>query len=124
MWTTIVGNADVPQQVGGSTDVAKLSLPGPASYVVHLTATASDDVAGNDEVTIACFLRRNATDTISEADAYLTRGGGPKASLAITAVVALTDNGTVDVMCGSQSGSDHLDNISLTALKVGTVHTQ
>jgi len=121
------GFANVPQ--GSNPEVARLTLPG-GVYLVSVTGTARDDSGGDGEIGVRCELWRNGTTFVVDARVDVgdeAEVAGPASPIAITTVVDASNqfaNWTLNLHCSSSTGSDHLENLQLTALRVGSVRFQ
>jgi hypothetical protein len=118
-----VARADTPQ--GSNALVASLSLPA-GKFIVNATATAADDDAS--DVDLDCSLTQGAT-TLARSQIAVdgaTAGVGQvgaKGAIAMTAAATFGSAGTVDLKCFSFAGSDHLEDIRITAIKVDDIAT-
>jgi len=114
VWMKEVSYADAPDLPPGDSPV-QISLDVPnGSYFVAFTAIASDDFHGNSEVNISCIT------SVGSAAAQDYDPG----DLTIAATGIYSGSGPIYVSCSSNGGSDHLENLNLTAIKLGTVTTQ
>jgi hypothetical protein len=91
------------------------------NYLVNIAGEARDDFDGNEKVSVYCqlYVGDDHVDTFSaeasEAENFAT------VTLATAYVAELTATTKLKVLCGSYTGSDHVQ-ITVTILKVGTVH--
>jgi hypothetical protein len=106
---------DTPQN--HTTTVGTLSLPA-GSFLVQVSGTAADDQDGNDAVGMSCFVDHSGP----KVEIFLDTADHPNAPFALNGVVTLSAPADVHLWCFDPNGSDHVFEISMTALKVGTVH--
>jgi hypothetical protein len=111
-----------------------LSLPA-GTYLVTATALVSaDDNYLEEGLYMKCILAKNkqaAPDIYALTSTQVAEDGfsAPSVSnvmtapLALTLVVTLTSQANLDLGCSSED-HQHLENISMIAVKAGTVHTQ
>jgi Collagen triple helix repeat (20 copies) len=117
-WVKEVKYANAPQ--GDWLTDASLSLPA-GTYVVDVRGDGDDDYKGDAEISITCRLVQGGTDLgVSLANAkddhYF-----PTTPVVIVAHTTLNVRAEIDLQCESTWGSDHLDNIVMTATQVDGV---
>jgi len=116
----IVQFVDVPQS--GWTEVARMPLSS-GTWLVTVNGIAEDDSSGNNEVSIECQLYRDSTRW---ADSKVDIGdqaadSGPAGALTSTSVIGAPAGAWLYLNCTSHTGSDHITNLTLTAVPVGIV---
>lgn len=123
-----VARAEAPQ--GFFHTAASISLPA-GKFVVNVTATASGD--SNDDIDVFCSLKKAGVPVSvgasgAAADAPSSDEGpgqlGASGAIAITGATTLGSPGTLDLSCTSFIGSNHLDNINITAVQVDNIFQQ
>ena len=117
VWIKRVSHADAPQTDDKAT-VATLSVPA-GSYYVSVTANAQDDFHGDNQTAIECELSGGGMAT--EVDGSNDDFGFPGLGIAGSDVASFAAAGTISFDCKSWNGSDHLQDVRLTALEVGGV---
>lgn len=117
-WHTFVVSANAPEGFFG--DVAALNLPA-GSYIVNAAGYGRDDVGGNDEIEINCALdQQNEAGWVAFAN---SDGTFDDSAFALQRTVTLSAAGTVKLQCESFTGSDHVSDVDMTAIKA-TIHDQ
>jgi hypothetical protein len=116
VWHTFTAYANAPQ--GFDETVATLDLPA-GTYLLHAAGYGDAD-ALDAEVFIACGF----TNTTGGVSMKNNEGGLSPIPFAIQRVSTLSGNGTVSLQCGSVNGSNHVEDVDMTAIKIGTVHEQ
>jgi hypothetical protein len=123
VWVT--GNTFVNTPAIESSTLATLSLPA-GTFLVEATATASDDSQGNEKIAMGCYL--STTSNLAEVEINSLGDDGQvnlaSAPFALHTVVTLSSSADVDLRCVDSDGDDHVENIVLTALKLGTVNQE
>lgn len=116
-----VARADAPQN--SSPVVISLAVPAGA-YLVNVTATAVDD--STEDIGVQCGLEDGVYPRVNTAAAASSSGSGSttlgaEGALAITTAPTYSTDATLKLDCSSLIGSDHLQDILITALKVDSV---
>jgi hypothetical protein len=126
VYYTWPGFVNVPQ--GSNPQVAQLTVPG-GFYVVTVTGTARDDNDGNGEVSVDCGVYRQNSDEM--ADIWVdtgenSDGKGPAGQISWTGVVGNNSFApwTLNLHCTSHTGSDHITDLQMTAVRMDIVHQQ
>lgn len=132
VWQATRGVTFLPKNEG--VDLVTLSLPA-GTYLMTAKATVSDwsgGARGDEELTVRCGLRNGAFAALpvegSEVDIgeESTDNVGPAASAVVHGLVSLASSDTVRFTCFARGGDDESDearDVTMTAIKVGTVHT-
>jgi hypothetical protein len=127
VWFHYVERADTPYPSQNGTTIAELALPA-GKYFVTVTGDAADDVGGDDEVSEYCNLRQSDLPGTVIASAHADGTGesdsGPSIPFALSANPTLSTNAKVTFTCGDADGSDHVDSVMMTAIKVDTITPQ
>lgn len=119
----VVGFRNVPDS--GWTHIVQMPLPR-GFYLFTVSGVAVDDGGSNsdNEVSIECKLYQNDTEW---EDTWVDIGDeasdfGPAGPITITTVIGDFNAGwTANLWCTSHTGSDHIQNVRLTALPIGTL---
>jgi hypothetical protein len=114
VWTLHRQTVDVPQLDARAT-IASLTPP-PGTYFAMVTGLGQDDFHGNARIDIVCtFDGSHDTSVISDNSE----------SIAATVVTTITEqNQTIELDCKSLEGSDHIEDLTITAIKLGSVVAQ
>jgi hypothetical protein len=115
VWQTSNPGQDTPQ--AQTTTVATLSLPA-GSFLVQVSGDAADDNNGNENVAMKCQVDNGGPGTFIGVDA----NNNSDVPFALTGVVTLGAPAAVHLSCFDFDGSDHVEFINMTALRVGAVH--
>ena len=118
---------------GEGKDLTTLALP-VGTFLVTAVAIVSDrsGSAGDEEVSVVCGLRNAAFGEFPVADGFVDIGeedadnNGPAGSAVVHGLVTLANPDTVRFTCTSlqaDSDGDEAQGVSITAVKVGTLHT-
>jgi hypothetical protein len=118
-WITRRDRADAPQLGSGQLPpvIVQLDLPA-GSFLVTVTAQAYDDFDGNLEVAVTCTLDSGIYGIDGTGD-FMTGDG-----ISLTGAEIITGPRLVQFKCSSRVGSDHLEDIVMWAVELGTVTTQ
>jgi hypothetical protein len=120
VWITSVAEADAPSPEGL---VAYLDLPA-GTYLINVKGSAADDVGGDDKMDVECRLTNNGTE-FDEIFATETAGSiEPDVPFTLTGAQSSAGAMTVDLLCQTYDKSDHVENVVMTALAIGTVTRQ
>jgi hypothetical protein len=124
IWVARVGRADAPQVVSGTDGpiIASLNVPA-GTYLLQATLTAHDD-DGDDDVGVFCVIRPHdgGGEPAGASGALADSSTGTGHSIAISNVVTFGSAGEAQLRCNSEVGSDHVQRVTLTALRVATVN--
>lgn len=131
-WQATAGVTFLPK--GEGVDLVTLSLP-TGTYLMTAKATVGDwsgGARGDEEFTITCQLRDGAFadlpvegSTVDGAEES-TDNVGPAGPAVVHGLVTLASAGTVRFTCTARGGDDESDeagDVTMTAIRVGTVHT-
>lgn len=118
--------------LGEGKDLTTLALPA-GTFLVTAAAIISDRSggAGDEEVSVLCGLRNAAFAELPVAVGFVDIGedadiNGPAGSAVVHGLVTLANPDTVRFTCTSldaDSDGDEAQGVSVTAVKVGTIHT-
>ncbi len=111
------GWIDTPQDM--STTLTKLSLPA-GTFALQAQFTASNDGGGDDAVHLDCSFSVARGDEMRVDE----EGGNPTIPFSLTDVTTLAAPTVVTLDCADGGGSDHVEDVVMTATAVGTVHQQ
>jgi hypothetical protein len=114
VWSTYSDGTDTPQN--GDTTIASISLPA-GTFLIETSFDAADDFDGNGEVVMICTFDQGAT---SGGDVGLDDGHNIPTTM--RTIVTLGAPTTVNATCHDYDGSDGVDGVLTTALKIGTLH--
>jgi hypothetical protein len=117
LWVTRqVSPQDTPQ--GTTVIVATLSLP-VGTFLLQANGVGEGDNSGVKDVNLGCLFDGAGTTT-SEADVISSAGF---VSFSLTDVCSLASPGDIHLLCPDVDPSTHVQQIIVTALKIGTVHS-
>ena len=128
MQPAAVGGGVTVLPKGEGVDVISMSLPA-GTFLVTAVATVSDRNS-DDEVVVSCELRNGAFDRLPVHEGAVDIGEGSSEAtgmVTVLGVISLTNADTVRFTCFSSFGNDdddQADRATMTAVRVGTVHTQ
>jgi hypothetical protein len=111
---------------GEGVDVVIMPLPA-GTFLITAVARVSDN-GGDDEVHVNCLLRNGAFNVLPVHEARVDIGDGsaaPTGTATVHGLVTLANPDSVRFTCTSAFGDDEEDDAvgTMTAIKVGTVHT-
>jgi hypothetical protein len=123
LYQRVVGFRNVPDS--GWTQIASMPLPH-GFYLFTVSGVAADDGgdSADNEVSVECKLYQNSTEW---EDTWVDIGDeasdfGPAGPITITSVIGDFNSGwNANLWCTSHTGSDHIQNVRLTALPIGTL---
>jgi len=123
--TAGTGNAiDLPD--GEGVDLVAMPLPA-GTFLITAVATVRDESGvGDDEVSVRCRLRNGAFAALPVNNSYVDIGEGqvlPGATTLIHGLLSLASSDTVRFTCFGTGDNNKAEQVTLTAVKVGTVHT-
>jgi hypothetical protein len=131
VWQGTRGVTFLPKNEG--VDLVMLSLPA-GTYLITGVATVSDwsgGARGDEELTVSCKLRNGAFADLPAQESEVDIGEestdnvGPAGTAVVHGLVPLASADTVRFTCFSRGGDDESDearNVTMTAVRVGTVH--
>jgi hypothetical protein len=116
----------VPLPKGEGVDVVIMPLPA-GTFLITAVADLGDN-GGDDEVHVECLLRNGAFNVLPVHSATVDIGDGsddPAGTATVHGVITLANPDSVRFTCTSAFGDDEDDDAigTVTAIKVGTVHT-
>lgn len=111
---------------GEGVDLVAMSLPA-GTFLITAVATARDAIGGasDDEVAVACSLRNGAFAVLPVTESSVDIGQGqstPRGTILIHGLLTFTSSDTVRFTCFGAGEDNRAEEVTLTALKVGTVH--
>jgi hypothetical protein len=127
MQPAAVGGGVTVLPKGEGVDVIAMSLPA-GTFLMTGVATVSDRNS-DDEVAVTCFLRDAAFNLLPVHEGAVDIGEGSNESTGVVTthgVISLASANTVRFTCRSSFGDDdddQADSATLTAMRVGTLHT-
>jgi hypothetical protein len=130
VWQKTAGSQALPK--GEGVDVIIMSLE-PGTYLVTAVATIRDGGGDfrDEEVSVECKLRNGANATLPVKESQVDIGeelglDGPSGTAVVHGAITLASADSVRFTCTSTEGDDEPDqasNATLTAIRVGTLHT-
>jgi hypothetical protein len=132
VWQATRGVSFLPKDEG--VDLAILSLPA-GTYLITAKATVSDwsgGARGDEELSFECKLRNGAFADLPVEGSDVDMAGessdniGPASTALVHGLLSLAAADTVRFTCFARDGDDDPDearHVTMTAMKVGTIHT-
>lgn len=123
-WIKPVAFFDLPRYE--EKNVAVLNLPA-GTYYVSATATVNDDDPGNARLGVHCWLNQYLSGTpfiFASGSVDTESQSAPAGMMSLTGSPTLSAPGPVWFSCTGYAGSDHLNDIMLTAIQVQSVVVQ
>jgi hypothetical protein len=130
VWQKTAGQASLPK--GEGVDVVIMPLAA-GTYLITAVATIRDGGGdfNDEEVSVRCLLRNGAFAALPLRESQVDIGeetglDGPAGAATVHGVVSLASADSVRFTCTSSDGDgepDQANNATLTATKVGIVHT-
>ena len=118
------GPIDLPD--GEGVDLVAMPLPA-GTFLITAVATVRDESGvGDDEVAVSCTLRNGAFAALPVNGGYVDIGEGqglPGATTLVHGLLSLASGDTVRFTCFGAGENNKAEEVTLTAVKVGTVHT-
>jgi hypothetical protein len=122
--TAGTGNAiDLPD--GEGVDLVTMTLPAGTVLITAVAIVRDESGVGDDQVAAHCRLRDGAFATLPVTDGFVDIGEGqtlPGATVVVHGLVSLASTTTVRFTCFGSGGHNKAEQVTVTALKVGTVH--
>jgi hypothetical protein len=121
---TAGGPIDLPDEEG--VDLVAMPLPA-GTFLITAVATVRDESGvGDDQVSVQCVLRNGAFAPLPVNGSYIDIGEGqvtPGATAHIHGLLSFASSDTVRFTCFGEGENNKAEEVTLTAVKVGTVHT-
>ena len=115
---------DLPD--GEGVDLVAMLLPA-GTFLITAVATVRDESgAGDDQFSVECLLRNGAFTALPLHDSRVDVGEGqltPAATALVHGLLTLASGDTVRFTCFGDGDNNKAEQVTLTAVKVGTVHT-
>jgi hypothetical protein len=112
---------------GEGVDLVSMPLPA-GTFLITAVATVRDESGvGDDQVSASCRLRNGAFAALPVNAGYIDIGEGqglPGAAVVVHGLLSLASSDTVRFTCFGEGSSNRAADVTLTAVKVGTVHLQ
>jgi hypothetical protein len=123
VWTRFhIDKVDTPQN--NVVLVDSLSLPA-GNYFLTATGLAADDDNGNGDVSMACWLAAGTeTFTFTSLRSEASSAGAADVSFALMGPATLSGTSEVGLYCRDGGGSDHVQNLRMSAIGVDTITAQ
>jgi hypothetical protein len=127
VWVTGNGRIDAPNTDVGAI-VGTLSLPAGA-YLLNAKGQVEHDFTGlatsdYDIASVNCQLRENGTAVDSTSVVDQADGKYPSVPFTLSDVISSASPIAIELWCRGEEDGQHLNDVVLTALKVGTVNQQ
>jgi hypothetical protein len=128
VWQKTAGNSDsIELPDGEGVDLVVVPLPA-GTFLITAVATVRDIIGGSadDQVRATCSLRDGAFATLPVNGSYVDIGEGqstPGGTILVHGLLSLASGDNVRFTCVGDGEANRAEKVTLTALKVGTVHT-
>ena len=102
-----------------------MTLPAGTVLITAVAIVRDESGVGDDQVAAHCRLRDGAFATLPVTDGFVDIGEGqtlPGATVVVHGLVSLASTTTVRFTCFGSGGHNKAEQVTVTALKVGTVH--
>ena len=127
VWQKTAGTGesiDLPD--GEGVDLVAMPLPAGMFLITAVAIVRDESGAGDDQVSAVCRLRNGAFAALPVNNSSVDIGEGqvtPGAPVVVHGLLSLTSNDTVRFTCFGEAERNRAEEVTLTAVKVGTVHT-
>jgi hypothetical protein len=102
-----------------------MTLPAGTVLITAVAIVRDESGVGDDQVSARCRLRDGAFAALPVADGYVDIGEGQTlagATVVVHGLLTLASTATVRFTCFGSGGHNKAEEVTMTAVKVGTVH--